>query len=394
MHAPPTSPFLQNLLNSKLVEPEPIRKAHEATAGDEKATAQLLIDQGHLTTFQAKQLLAGQVGFRVEKYIILDCLGRGSHGIVFKARHSLIPNRFVALKTIDTRNLHRGQEAQARFRREIEIVTGLDHPNVVRALDVLTTRNNTYLVLEYVEGRDLGSLVKERGALPVLEACGYALQAARGLGYAHRNGVIHRDIKPSNLLLTRDNVVKLSDLGLARFSNHEPNPELTMQGACLGTPEFMAPEQAEDSSQADERSDLYALGATLFHLLTGELPVSGSSYLHCLQKLLMSPPRPLAEARADVPPALSSLVDRLRARNPQERPGSAEEVVALLKPFAEGVDDPRQWDGKRKAALVLDVLAGRLSAADASARYGLLAEELERWRQRFLAGAEMALNMV
>jgi eukaryotic-like serine/threonine-protein kinase len=388
-----TSPFVQSLLTSQLLDPDAVKAALDGVTGDDRARARHLVDRGLLTKFQAKQLLAGQTSFRVDKYVVVECLGRGSHGIVFKARHSLMPNRHVALKTIDTRSLHRTQEAQARFRREIEIVTRLDHPNVVRALDVLVTRNNTFLVLEYVEGRDLGSLVKERGPLPVLEACGYALQAARGLGYAHRCGIIHRDFKPANLLLTRDNVVKLSDLGLARFTHPGPEVELTMRGACLGTPEFMAPEQAEDASRADERSDLYGLGATLFHLLTAELPVKGSSYLHCLQKLLMSPPRPLAEARPDVPPGLAAVVDRLRARNPADRPQTAEEVGALLKPFAEGTEDPRAWDGKRKAALVLDVLTGKLSAADACSRYGLTAEELDRWRERFLAGAEMALNM-
>jgi eukaryotic-like serine/threonine-protein kinase len=387
------SKFVKDLLTSRLLDADAVRTAQRAVEGDDRALANHLVEQGLLTRFQAKQLLAGQTAFRVEKYVILDCLGRGSHGIVFKARHSLIPNRCVAIKTIDTRSLHRSQETQARFRREIEIVTRLDHPNVVRALDVLMTRNNTYLVLEYVEGRDLGTLVKERGPLPVPEACGYALQAARGLGYAHRCGIIHRDLKPANLLLTKDNVVKLTDLGLARFTHPEPEAELTLQGSCLGTPEFMAPEQAEDAAQADERSDLHGLGATLFHLLTAELPVKGSSYLHCLQKLLMSPARPLAEARPDVPPSLAALVDRLRARNPADRPQTAEEVVALLKPFAEGTEDPRAWDGKRKAALVLEVLTGQLSAADACSRYGLTTEEMERWRQRFLAGAEMALNM-
>ncbi len=391
---PATTPrkFIQTLLASRLLDAETVKAAEDAVAGDDKALAAHLVERGLLTRFQAKHLLTGQSSFRVEKYVVVDCLGRGSHGIVFKARHSLMPNRFVALKTIDGRSLHKNSETQARFRREIEIVTRLDHPNVVRALDVLATRNNTYLVLEYVEGRDLGSLVKERGPLPIKEACGYALQAARGLAYAHRCGIIHRDMKPANLLLTKDNVVKLSDLGLARFTHPEPDAELTMRGACLGTPEFMAPEQAEDASRADERSDLYGLGATLFHLLTAELPVRGSSYLHCLQKLLMAPPRPLAESRPDVPPGLAMLVDFLRARDPDERPQTAEEVAALLKPFAEGVEDPRTWDGKRKAALVLDVLTGKLSQAEACSRHGLTAEEMDLWRQRFLSGAELALN--
>src|SRR5262249_42190166 len=145
----------------------------------------------------------------------------------------------------------------------IDIVARLDHPNVVRAFDVIHTRTQLYLVLEYVDGRDVGVLVKERGKLPAVEAVGYAVQAARGPGYAHKCGIVHRDIKPGNLLLTRDGVVKLSDLGLARQYAQDHETDLTMKGIWLGTPEFMAPEQAEDAGMADARSDIYSLGATL-----------------------------------------------------------------------------------------------------------------------------------
>src|SRR5262249_20716461 len=148
-----------------------------------------------------------------------------------------------------------------------------------------------------VEGRDLAAVVRERGPLPVAEAVGYALQAARGLAYAHGIGVVHRDLKPANLLLTKEGVVQLSDLGLARFCNEGPQADVTLRGECLGTPEFMPPEQAEDASRADVRSDLYSLGATLFFLLTGQLPVRGGNYLHVLQQLLTQPPRPLAGVR-------------------------------------------------------------------------------------------------
>jgi serine/threonine protein kinase len=323
---------------------------------------------------------------------VLDCIGHGGNGIVFKARDTDAPERLVALKTLDNRDLHRGDEGQARFRREIDIVTRLDHPNVVKALDVVYTRTQVYLVLEYVDGRDLATLVKERGPLPVAEAVGYAVQAAQGLAYAHRSGVIHRDVKPSNLLLGKGGVVKLSDLGLARLFNDEPDGDLSMKGVCLGTPEFIAPEQAEDASQADTRSDLYGLGATLFHLLTAQLPVSGHSYLHCLQRLLTSPPRPLLEVRPDAPPALAALVDTLRARNPADRPAAAEEVIELLEPFSLEKDSPMGWDGPRKAALVLDILRGKTTPAEAQQRWGLAPAELQRWQESFLAGAERALG--
>jgi serine/threonine protein kinase len=389
MDTPTHTTFLQRLRASLLLDDGTIEAARAATHGDETALARYLVQQGLLTSFQARQLMAGATGFRVDKYVVLDVIGRGGNGIVFKAQHSLMGNRLVALKTLDSRDLHRGDDALPRFRREIDIVTRLDHPNVVRALDVVDARNQLYLVLEYIEGRDLASLVKERGPLPIPEGVDYAVQAARGLAYAHRNGVVHRDIKPANLLLTADGIVKLTDLGLARSSDTQPDADLTLKGVCLGTPEFMAPEQAEDASRADTRSDLYSLGATLFHLLTAQLPVSGSSYLHCLQKLLTVPPRPLREVRPEVPRDLAEIVDRLRARNPADRPQTADQVIALLEPYAH--EDPHAWDPRRKAELVLELLQGKCTPADVRDRWGLGPDELQRWQECFLAGAEQAM---
>jgi serine/threonine protein kinase len=156
----------------------------------------------------------------------------------------------------------------------------------------------------------------------------------------------------------------------------------------------MAPEQAENYSEADARSDLYSLGSTLFHLLTGELPVKGGSYLHKLQNLLLQPPRPVLDARPDVPKELAAVVDRLRSRDPQLRPASAEEAIALLEPFARtpAQEDPRSWDGKRKVALILEVFQGRITLEEVSQRYGLPLEELGRWRARFLEAAEQEFD--
>ncbi len=387
------STFFDRLQASRLLDAETAAAARAATGGDETALARYLVEHNLLTRFQVRQLHAGATGFRVDKYVVLDCVGRGGNGIVFKARHSLLSQRFVALKTLDNRDLHRSEEALKRFRREIDIVARLDHPNIVRALDVLATRTQLYLVLEFIEGQDLAARVKERGPLPVAEAAGYAVQAARGLAYAHKKGVIHRDLKPANLLCTDEGVVKITDLGLARLCQQEPDPDLSMKGVCLGTPEFMAPEQAEDPSCADARSDLYGLGATLFHLLTAELPVSGGSYLHCLQRLLTAPPRPLLEVRPDLPRGLAAVVDRLRARDPDDRPPSAEEAAALLEPFAQPpAEDPYAWDGKRRAGLVLEVLQGKRSEAEVCARWRLAPEEWRRWRDCFLEGAETAMR--
>src|SRR5262249_52884423 len=147
-------------------------------------------------------------------YVVVDYLGRGGNSLVFKARHTMMPQRYVALKTLESRNLHHRDESAARFGREIEILARLEHPNVVRAYDVLHIRNQLFVVLEYIDGCDLSKLVRQRGPLPVPEAVGYVVQAARGLAYAHRCDIIHRDLKPANLLLAQDGTIKLSDLGL------------------------------------------------------------------------------------------------------------------------------------------------------------------------------------
>jgi serine/threonine-protein kinase len=332
------TPFARRLRDSRLLAPEQLHRAL-AVAADDNSLAEYLLAQGLLTRFQVRQLRAGSTSLTVGNYVAVDFLGRGGGGMVFKAHNRLMPGRYVALKTVDCRNLHYTPETLARFRREIDIVSRLDHPNLVRALDVLQTRSHLYLVLEYVPGSDLGTVVKERGRLPVSEAVNYTTQAARALGYAHSQGIVHRDVKPTNLLLASGGLVKLTDLGLARSFGQKDNG-LTMHGACLGTPDFMAPEQAEDARSVGPASDLYSLGATLFHLLTGELHLGGSTYMPKLQALLAAPPRSLAEARADVPADLAKVVDRLRARDIVERPSSAEEVIACLEPFASPPTSP------------------------------------------------------
>jgi serine/threonine protein kinase len=388
MTKPTVTPFAQRLAGSNLLTSHQLRAALAATA-DDQALAEYLLRHDLLTRFQVRQLRAGSTSLTVGNYVAVDFLGRGGNGIVLKARNRLMPERYVALKTLDGRNLHYSPEILARFRREIAIVSRLEHLNLVRALDVLQTRTRWYLVLEYVPGQDLGAVVKERGPLPVVDAADYALQAARGLAYAHGQGVVHRDLKPCNLLRTPEGVVKLTDLGLARFYSGNDAKDLTMRGACLGTPEFMAPEQAEDARSVGPRSDLYSLGATLFHLLTGELHLSGSTYLNKLQALLTAVPRRLAEVRPDVPAALADLVDRLRARDPADRPSSADEVVAELEPFARR---PVPLSPRQLAAVVLEVLQGKSTAAEAGRRHGLAADEVERCRQRFVEAGERALD--
>jgi serine/threonine protein kinase len=389
----PQRRFRDRLIATCLVTSDRLEELEAAAQYDDNELARALVREGLLTSFQVKQVQAGATGFFVGKYVVLDLIGRGGNGIVFKARHCQPPHQLFALKTIDTRSLHLTDEALGRFQREIELVVSLHHPNVVRAYETIQARSHTYLVMEHVEGEDLNAMVKRRGALPVQEAVDYVVQAARGIAYAHRCGIVHRDLKPANLMVTTEGVVKITDLGLAR--DIADDTELTLKGRCLGTPEFMAPEQAEDASSVDGRCDLFSLGATLFHLLTGELHVEGSSYMQRLQNLLTRPARPLAVVRPDVHPQLAAVIDRLRARNSADRPASAEEALRLLEPFTHGaVPLPQQLSGDQKFQLVLRVLEGNLTVEAVCLQHGVDEKAVEGWRQTFLEGALAALGSV
>ncbi len=210
-------------------------------------------------------------------------------GDVYKARHRKM-ERTVALKVIN-RGLVRKAEAIDRFHREVKAAAQLSHPNIVTAYDADQAGDFHFMVMEYVDGVDLSQTVKDRGALPVAEACDYIRQAAIGLQHAHERGMVHRDIKPHNLMVTADGTVKILDFGLASLAPKrlpdadtvEARGDLTAAGAIMGTPDFISPEQADDARQADIRSDIYSLGATLYYLLSGRVPFADGSVMHKLK---------------------------------------------------------------------------------------------------------------
>jgi formylglycine-generating enzyme required for sulfatase activity len=261
------------------------------------------------------------------RYEVLERIGRGGMGEVWKARHRIM-QRFLALKVLSP-DLLRKPEMVARFQREALAAARLDHPHIVRAYEAEQVGDTYVLVMEYVEGSDLARLVGARGPLPVAEACDYVRQAALGLQHAASQGVVHRDIKPANLMCTPQRQIKILDFGLAGLRDHAGEP-LTACGTAMGTPAYLAPEQARDARQADMRSDLYGLGGTLFTLLTGKLPgavLTGEGVAAAL-----------ANHRSDVPPALAAVVERMLAPDPAQRFQTPPEVIAALTPFA---DKPR-----------------------------------------------------
>jgi Protein kinase domain/Curli production assembly/transport component CsgG len=268
-------------------------------------------------------------------YRLVRCLGEGSMGTVYEAVH---PQRGrVSLKMLAGRRAT-DRHAAARFRREIDAVGRLDHPHIVRAFEAGEIDGILYFAMEFVEGIDLARLLKARGPLPVADACELVRQAALGLEHAHEQGLIHRDVKPSNLLLDTSGRVKVLDLGLAlRFE--DGGEALTSTGQVLGTFDYMAPEQCQDTHAVDARADVYSLGCTLYHLLTGHPPFTGSHHATPQRKLwahAYESPSPLGTERPGVSPELTALLERLLAKDPANRPATAAEVARSLTSFANG----------------------------------------------------------
>jgi hypothetical protein len=281
---------------------------------------------------------------------ILEELNRGGMGVIYKARQRGL-NRLVALKMISPEYLSR-PESLHRFQREVRAAALLSHPNIVTVYHTELEGPLPYLAMEFVPGIDLWRLVKRGGRLPVPDACYYVRETAHGLQHAFEKGLVHRDIKPANLMVTpspleapvtpsRPPQVKILDLGLARVTAttevEEGAATLTRAGEFLGTPDYIAPEQAEDPRQADIRADLFSLGGTFYYLLTGEIPFPGSTLMQKLRRQLTGPRPSAAARRPDVPPALDALVQRLMAPSPADRFQSPAELIAALDGVLRGV---------------------------------------------------------
>lgn len=282
------------------------------------------------------------------RYRITEILGRGGMGDVYKAHHRMM-NRAVALKVINAQ-LVKSHAAVQRFHREVQAAARLTHPNIVTAFDAEQAGDTHYLVMEFVDGVELADVIKDRGPLPVAEACDYVRQAALGLQHAHEQGMVHRDIKPQNLMLTSAGVVKILDFGLANLAGaaaeemtHQESGSptggpldgrLTQLGSMMGTPDYMAPEQADDAHSADIRADIYSLGCTLYCLLAGEAPFSAGSAVDKVHAHARQAARPLSKIRDDVPTELEAAIARMMNKSPGERYQLPLDVAKVLAPFA------------------------------------------------------------
>ena len=316
---------------------------HERPTDAETLARQLVAD-GLLAKHQAACIYQGKWQKLVlGEYTLLARIGGGGMGDVYKAWHRRM-GVVRAIKVIK-RELVDSPDAARRFHREVVAAAQLSHPHIVMAHDASQDQGRHYLVMEYVAGPDLSGLVKQRGPLPVHLAIDFIIQAARGMAYAHSKGTIHRDIKPGNLLLDSDGSVKVSDLGLARLDPEKSAVDeeahlTTSEGKIMGTVDFMAPEQAEDTHSADHRADIYSMGCTLYRLLTGKSPYGKGA---TIQRMMAHRTAPIPKIRDElprVPQRVDDVFARMVAKRPEDRPQSMEEVIGLLEACASTADVP------------------------------------------------------
>lgn len=355
MATPTTSvrDFCSLLAKSKLLPIAEIESLHaqwraQSRASDDQVDGfrKFLVSHRALTEYQAALVQRGRAdNFFLGEYKILDRIGKGQMGGVYKAVHGL--GQIVALKILPASSAKK-PHALGRFQREARLLTQLDHPNVVRAFQVGVANGVHYIVMEYLEGETLDVVLTRRKRLPAPEAVRIVRQALLGLQHLHERRLVHRDLKSANLMLTPaaanpdttlNATVKILDIGLGRelFDESTPDGEvdtqLTADGAVLGTPDFLAPEQARDARNADIRADLYSLGCVLYHCLAGRPPFLDSSIMAQMLKHATEKPPPLASLVSDVPVGLEPVLDRMLAKSPSERyatPAEAADALARI----------------------------------------------------------------
>ncbi|NUN47334.1 MAG: serine/threonine protein kinase [Candidatus Brocadiae bacterium] len=263
---------------------------------------------------------------------IIEKIATGGMGTVYRAEQVSM-NRMVAIKCL-AEDFSRDQQYVGRFVREARAAGELSHTNLIHVMDVGVYQGVYYYIMEYVDGQSVDRILKIKSRLEPETAVEILIQAAKALAYAHEHDIIHRDIKPDNLMITKDGVVKIADLGIAK--KLDPNRDATDAGLVLGTPNYMAPEQAQDASLTDRRSDIYALGSTAYHMLTGKPPYTGKNALEVLTSVVKKKPVPIEKVRPDLPKGLVQVVNKMMMRDPSSRHASMVELAKDLEAYKAG----------------------------------------------------------
>jgi formylglycine-generating enzyme required for sulfatase activity len=332
--------FVRDLSANQLLSADEVHAVETALPAerrprDAQELAKELVKSGRLTKYQAANAVQGKTKNLVfDDYVVLDPWPAGGSSQLYQAEHRKMKRR-VALRILPPFASDKSSTALARFQREVQAAARLEHAHLLAAYHAGEAHGVPYLVLQYVDGQNLETLVRERGPLPWTEAVQYITQAARALAYAHEKGVVHRDVKPANMLLDKSGTLKVSGLGLARIED-DTDKSVTQTGELLGTPEFMSPEQGQDAKKVDARSDIYSLGCTLYFLLTGkpmyERPtVAQQIVAHCQQAIPL-----LRERRADVPPMLEAVFAKMVAKSPNDRYAGMTAVIEALDRIGDG----------------------------------------------------------
>ena len=337
--------FLELVKRSRLVSPDQLQRvlAEAKAAGtnveDSREIANTLVEKSGLTRWQADKLLQGKhKGFFLGKYRLLSLLGKGGMGSVYLAEHTLMRRR-CAIKVLPAKRVH-DTSYLGRFHREAQAVAALDHVNIVRAYDVDKENEGDaeihFLVMEFVNGRSMLEIVLQDGPVNFVQAADFIRQASDGLTHAHQAGMVHRDIKPGNLLVDENGVVKILDLGLARFISGEHAEEeesLTVahDEKVLGTADYLAPEQALDSHSVDSRADIYSLGCTAYFLLSGHPPFTEGTLAQRLMAHQTKEPPPLEAECPGIPIDFLAIIKRMMGKSLDDRYQSADEVNEELK---------------------------------------------------------------
>ena len=334
-----------------------------AAAPTDQELSEKVVELGLLNAWQAKQLLDGRTKFTLGPYRIIDSLGQGGMGHVFKAEDPIL-KRVVAIKVLPRDKST--PEAIANFTREIQALSSLNHPKLVRAVDAGNDGNVNFLVTEYVPGSDLRKLVRRNGPLSMEAAANIISQVAEGLHHAHQQGIVHRDVKPGNVLVTPEGDAKLSDLGLAGpmySSNADQDPRY---GKIVGTADYLSPDHILSPWNPVPAWDIYSLGCTLYYAVTGKVPFPGGTTsdkarAHCSLKPL--DPRRLNHQLSD--PFVDVVADMM-AKDPAQRVPSALAVIDRLAPWAQRIPEPAASD-RRRAARTPPPIAEKPVAASAMA---------------------------